>query len=405
MSTLQNTDLFAVHRGTETYKVNYGDIVAGVSLPSVLEYKGSANPTQPVPSPTGGLKVGMVYALSPSGTIHASWTGVAGLAASDGQLAVWEGAKWELIGENGLSQPDASETVKGIAEIATTAEVKAGTDDQRIVTPLKLKGFQQQFTIQSATPPTLVTHPNIVNGTIWVDISQSPPVINLWDPTANSGAGGWGTTAGGASVTTSDTAPTTPKDGDLWYDSVGGRTYVYYNDGDTSQWVDIAPQGGGGGGVSGVISVDGVTFPAAQVASADPNTLDDYEEGTFTPSLTFGGASVGMTYAPNRQSGRYVKIGRMVYFYIHITILNKGTSTGNARVTGLPFTPPSVDAYTPMSVWFAEMSSLTGTLMPRVDDRTPTIDVWQQTNSNFAATTDANYKNNASLQLSGQYEA
>lgn len=86
---------------------------------------------------------------------------------------------------------DATETAKGIAEIATTAEVKAGTDDQRIVTPLKLKGFQQQFTIQSATPPTLVTHPNIVSGTIWVDTSQNPPVINLWDPTANSGAGGW----------------------------------------------------------------------------------------------------------------------------------------------------------------------------------------------------------------------
>jgi hypothetical protein len=51
---------------------------------------------------------------------------------------------------------------------------------------------------------------------------------------------------GGASVTTSDTAPSTPADGDLWYDSVGGRLYVYYDDGDTSQWVDAAPQGGAG---------------------------------------------------------------------------------------------------------------------------------------------------------------
>ena len=31
MSTLQNTDLFAVHRGTTTYKVNYGDIVAAAT--------------------------------------------------------------------------------------------------------------------------------------------------------------------------------------------------------------------------------------------------------------------------------------------------------------------------------------------------------------------------------------
>jgi hypothetical protein len=46
-------------------------------------------------------------------------------------------------------------------------------------------------------------------------------------------------------VTTSDTAPISPSDGDLWYDSVGGRTYVYYDDGDTSQWVDTSPQGSG----------------------------------------------------------------------------------------------------------------------------------------------------------------
>jgi hypothetical protein len=46
-------------------------------------------------------------------------------------------------------------------------------------------------------------------------------------------------------VTTSDTAPVSPSDGDLWYDSVGGRTYVYYDDGDTSQWVDTSPQGSG----------------------------------------------------------------------------------------------------------------------------------------------------------------
>jgi hypothetical protein len=46
-------------------------------------------------------------------------------------------------------------------------------------------------------------------------------------------------------VTTSDTAPVSPSDGDLWYDSVGGRTYVYYADGDSSQWVDTSPQGSG----------------------------------------------------------------------------------------------------------------------------------------------------------------
>ncbi len=58
---------------------------------------------------------------------------------------------------------------------------------------------------------------------------------------------------GGASVTTSDTAPVSPSDGDLWYDSVSGRLYVYYDDGSSSQWVDAAPQGGGGD----LVEIDG----------------------------------------------------------------------------------------------------------------------------------------------------
>lgn len=42
------------------------------------------------------------------------------------------------IGDTGFIYPPATETVKGVAEIATTAEVAAGTDDERIVTPAKL---------------------------------------------------------------------------------------------------------------------------------------------------------------------------------------------------------------------------------------------------------------------------
>lgn len=47
---------------------------------------------------------------------------------------------------------------------------------------------------------------------------------------------------GGSSVTTGDTAPTSPDVGDLWYDSVSGRTYVYYDD----SWVDASPVDGVG---------------------------------------------------------------------------------------------------------------------------------------------------------------
>jgi len=67
------------------------------------------------------------------------------------------------------------------------------------------------------------------------------------------------------------------------------------------------------------------------------NYLDDYEEGTFTPALAFGGSSVGISY--DQQFGRYTKIGDTVHIKMRIALLNAGSSTGTAEITGLPFPP------------------------------------------------------------------
>jgi len=78
-----------------------------------------------------------------------------------------------------------------------------------------------------------------------------------------------------------------------------------------------------------------ITFPATQSASSDANTLDDYEEGTFTPVITFGGGSVGQTY--DAQAGVYTRIGRLVMVNGIFSMTNNGSSTGIAVLTGLPF--------------------------------------------------------------------
>jgi hypothetical protein len=80
----------------------------------------------------------------------------------------------------------------------------------------------------------------------------------------------------------------------------------------------------------------GVGFPATQNDSADANTLDDYEEGTFTPALTFGGGSTGLTFS--EQTGNYTKVGNRVTGRLRLILTSNGTSTGAAVVTGLPFT-------------------------------------------------------------------
>lgn len=82
--------------------------------------------------------------------------------------------------------------------------------------------------------------------------------------------------------------------------------------------------------------VNGILFNPTQSASADANTLDDYEEGTWTPGVSFGGGTTGITY--NTQSGSYTKIGNRVFFRGSINLSSKGSSTGSALITGLPFT-------------------------------------------------------------------
>jgi len=96
------------------------------------------------------------------------------------------------------------------------------------------------------------------------------------------------------------------------------------------------------GGVSstangGTLQVsNGITFPATQSACSDVNTLDDYEEGTWTPTISFGGASTGITYNA-ATGGYYTKIGRIVYIHGYLALSTKGSSTGFARLGGLPF--------------------------------------------------------------------
>ena len=83
---------------------------------------------------------------------------------------------------------------------------------------------------------------------------------------------------------------------------------------------------------NGAVNLDSgqLKFPASQNASADANTLDDYEEGTWTPSL--GGTTTYTT-----QSGTYTKIGRAVFFSGVVTVNTIGTGSVHT-ISGLPFT-------------------------------------------------------------------
>jgi aspartate 1-decarboxylase len=89
---------------------------------------------------------------------------------------------------------------------------------------------------------------------------------------------------------------------------------------------------------TGTLTVDNIQFPATQVASANANNLDDYEEGTWTPAYVFAGGNGTASFTLN--AAVYTKIGNIVIINFYV-FFNKGTASGNFSVTGIPFTNPS----------------------------------------------------------------
>lgn len=84
------------------------------------------------------------------------------------------------------------------------------------------------------------------------------------------------------------------------------------------------------------------------VSNSDGNVLDWYEEGTFTPTIEFGGASVGITYS--HQAGTYTRIGNRVFYNVSLTLTSKGSSTGELRVQGLPFVSSDAAVNYPVAI-------------------------------------------------------
>ena len=80
----------------------------------------------------------------------------------------------------------------------------------------------------------------------------------------------------------------------------------------------------------------GVTFPATQSASTDPNTLDDYEEGTWTATLK--GFTTAGTYQLLNNDNYYTKIGNRVFVQCRVRLdAVTGGGAGFAVISGLPF--------------------------------------------------------------------
>lgn len=136
---------------------------------------------------------------------------------------------------------------------------------------------------------------------------------------------------------------------EAWTDSAWGTelAFVYTANGGTTTSTGMLVNGTGItaslGNFVPATAGRGVNFTAnTPAAGMTSQLLSWYEEGTWTPTLAFGGGSTGITY--DTRAGTYTRVGRTVTFRFEITLTNKGSSTGAAEITGLPFSAANLNA-------------------------------------------------------------
>ena len=111
--------------------------------------------------------------------------------------------------------------------------------------------------------------------------------------------------------------------------SVGGTQYYAWSSGAIYPWTDNASNLGASSNRWDDLYLSGGVYLGGTGAA---NKLDDYEEGTFTPVLS------GYTSVAGTMSGKYTKIGNMVFCEV-VMVITALTYNGNSRITGWPFTP------------------------------------------------------------------
>ena len=152
------------------------------------------------------------------------------------------------------------------------------------------------------------------------------------------------------------------------------------------------------------INTQMISFPATQVPSAGANTLDDYEESTWTMGMAFGGGVVGITYSQN--NGYYTKIGNMVFATGYLLLTSKGTSVGVATLTGLPFTSVNDNAaFSAVSLRFANIT-FANQYQGYIDKNSKTIVFEEITEAGAVSNlADTDFSNNSAIMVSAIYRA
>lgn len=138
--------------------------------------------------------------------------------------------------------------------------------------------------------------------------------------------------------------------------------------------------------------------PAAPGVTSE--LLDDYEIGTWTPALTFGGAAVGMA---GTFTGTYTKIGDTVTVWGAIILTAKGSSTGSATITGLPYATSTSYSSNVFDTVAGMAGLLVGGCIFSVPNSTNLFPMVQSI-SGRTQITDTNFQNTGNIRFSSTYK-
>jgi len=114
----------------------------------------------------------------------------------------------------------------------------------------------------------------------------------------------------------------------------------------------------GVGATTPTTSGAGITFPATQSASSDANTLDDYEEGSWTPTLSFSSGSI----LYQDRVGQYTKVGNLVTVSFWVRVGTTSSPSGVLSISGLPFNSNGTQSRPAVLFRARSLSGVTGVI-------------------------------------------
>jgi hypothetical protein len=135
------------------------------------------------------------------------------------------------------------------------------------------------------------------------------------------------------------------------------------------------------------------------VHSLNADIIDLGASNSFTPTLQFGGASVGITYvAVTGRTGRYKKIGNVVFFSFEIRLSSKGSSVGAATIAGLP---ESAVASLPLNSYSTHYNSISSTMAGYTQIGSSSVKLLQS--QSLADITNSDFANDSVIAVTGFY--